>query len=65
MKVVLLLVLVLAGQEPQKQSVPMPDIAYCLKVVENVLLNPPSKLIEDGGYMQAGCVLVADKEPRA
>lgn len=62
MKVMLFVVFILAGQQPQQKTFPVPDLETCWEQARLFLDDPPAQIIETGGVLQASCVLVFEKQ---
>lgn len=58
----LLVILILAGQEPKIQQVPMPDLEHCMAALHSFMTSDSVKgAINRGGIRQAACAEVVPK----
>ena len=61
-KFVLLMILILPGQEPKMQQIEMPDLDNCLAAVHGFMTSQKVKdAIANGGVRQAACGEIAPK----
>ncbi len=67
--IILLLILILPGQEPKMKQFPMPNLEHCMAAATAFLSEESeevNKVLEKGGIRQAGCSVVSPPPgPRA
>jgi hypothetical protein len=55
-KFILLVILIMPGQEPKIQQAEMPDLDHCLAAVQGFMTSPKARAaIANGGVRQAAC----------
>lgn len=60
-KIILFVVLIIAGKEPSPFQMEMTDLVTCMIEVQHILSQPGDELkkaLANGGMLQAGCVVV-------